>query len=294
MKYFSSTEDLKLFEIEVTQRISQSNIRNFLLSFFKIQNITYKNSDKIFLNYIKELKLYQIFFFNEEEKYFDFQIFEQYYKNIKTEDSIDLYICNNFFCLYKNGEFYYLQKITLEISNDEFIEFINKKFNIQLTNYKFIDDETLNELRDSYLKQTNKRVLKVITLEKNHGFYFYILYVVILINIAILYLSFDSSIEEKTDVIDNNLQIEKLKKEYEFLSLEEKITPLLEKLDSNNLELISLEFNQSRLKMVIKSSFKDEIYSFLEENRNILLSSSIHYLENQNLYEVVVNVKLFK
>ena len=52
MNNFSSLENLTLFEIEVTQKISDSNIRNFLLSFFKIQNFTYKDTDKIFLSYI--------------------------------------------------------------------------------------------------------------------------------------------------------------------------------------------------------------------------------------------------
>lgn len=111
MNNFSSLEKLTLFEIEVTQKISDSNIRNFLLSFFKIQNFIYKDTDKIFLSYIDELKIYQLLIFNEEEKYFDFQLFEEYYKEIEIENSIDLYICNNFFVCIKMENFTIYKKL---------------------------------------------------------------------------------------------------------------------------------------------------------------------------------------
>lgn len=293
MNNFSSLENLTLFEIEVTQKISDSNIRNFLLSFFKIQNFTYKDTDKIFLSYIDELKIYQLLIFSEEKRYFDFQLFEEYYKEIKVENSIDLYICNNFFCLYKNGEFYYLQKIILEISNDELFEYINNKFDNKINEYKFITEDEIIQLRERYLNNPKKKELKLTTLKKNYGFYFYIVYIFILINVAVLFFLFDFNVEEKTNNIDANLQIEILKKEHQFLSFEEKISLLLKKIDSNNLDLTSLEFNQNRLKIVLNSSNKESIYSFLEENKAIFLSSSINFLENKNLYEVVVNVKLF-
>lgn len=293
MNDFSSLENLTLFEIEVTQKISDSNIRNFLLSFFKIQNFTYKDTDEIFLSYIDELEIYQLLIFSEEKRYFDFQLFEEYYKEIKVENSIDLYICNNFFCLYKNGEFYYLQKIILEISNDELFEYINNKFDNKINEYKFITEDEILQLREKYLNNPKKKELKLTTLKKNYGFYFYILYIFILINIAVLFFLFDFNVEEKTNNIDANLQIEILKKEHQFLSFEEKISLLLKKIDSNNLDLTSLEFNQNRLKIVLNSSNKENIYSFLEENKAIFLSSSINFLENKNLHEVVVNVKLF-
>ncbi|CAM3547480.1 hypothetical protein [Arcobacter aquimarinus] len=293
MNNFSSLEKLTLFEIEVTQKISDSNIRNFLLSFFKIQNFIYKDTDKIFLSYIDELKIYQLLIFNEEEKYFDFQLFEEYYKEIEIENSIDLYICNNFFCLYKNGEFYYLQKIILEISNDELFEYINNKFGNKINKYKFISENEMVRLKDKYLNNPKKKELKLINLRKKYSFCFYILYIFILIKVMVLYFFFNFNIEEKNNDIDNNLQIEIFKKEHQFISFEEKISLLLEKIDSNNLDLISLEFNQNRLKIVLNSDIKENIYSFLEENKAIFLSSSINFLENKSLYEVVINVKLF-
>ncbi|MEZ4693931.1 MAG: hypothetical protein R2837_08055 [Aliarcobacter sp.] len=114
-----------------------------------------------------------------------------------------------------------------------------------------------------------------------------------MIKVMVLYFFFNFNIEEKNNDIDNNLQIEIFKKEHQFISFEEKISLLLEKIDSNNLDLISLEFNQNRLKIVLNSNIKENIYSFLEENKAIFLSSSINFLENKSLYEVVINVKLF-
>ena len=100
-------ESFDFFEFEVSERIENKNLKNFLLSSLKLKNKILEKSDKLYLTYIEELKLYQLFILKHPFKQFEFLIFQQFYKESNQEISFDLYIYDKFFCLYKNSNFYY-------------------------------------------------------------------------------------------------------------------------------------------------------------------------------------------
>ena len=136
MQNFSSTSQINFLEIEVSEEIDIKNLKKFISTSLSLNNKHLTSKDRIYLNYIKELKQYQIFILGKEYKYFDFQVFEQFFDKKDEYNEYNLYICNNFFTLYKNGICYYFQNIDGNIKNNEFLEYINKRFFLEIKSIK--------------------------------------------------------------------------------------------------------------------------------------------------------------
>lgn len=293
MIIYSPLNQQNFLEIEVTEKIKEKNLKKFINSSLKINNFDIKKSDKIFTTYIEELNIYQIFILENDYKYFEFQVFELFYKD-EIKKSFDLYLCEDFFCLFKNGSFYYFQRFSLNLPIEEFIEFLNKKFSIKIENYRRFDNNDFEKLKNEYLKSDIKTSFKPINKKSNYEFYFYIFYLIILI---ILFYSFyleKITIKNSEFVSNDFVSSKELKNKYQFSSFYENLDLLLKKIESENLDLISYEFKENSQKIVLISNSKENIYAFLEKNKNYLLSSSFNFLENKNLYEVVIYVKLSK
>ena len=293
MIIYSPLNQQNFLEIEVTEKIKEKNLKKFINSSLKINNFDIKKSDKIFTTYIEELNIYQIFILENDYKYFEFQVFELFYKD-EIQKSFDLYLCEDFFCLFKNGSFYYFQRFSLNLPIEEFIEFLNKKFSIKIENYRRFDNNAFEKLKNEYLKSDIKTSFKPINKKSNYEFYFYIFYLIILI---ILFYSFylEKITIKNSEFLSNDFVSSKeLKNKYQFSSFYENLDLLLKKIESENLDLISYEFKENIQKIVLISDSKENIYAFLEKNKNYLLSSSFNFLENKNLYEVVIYVKLSK
>lgn len=171
---------------------------------------------------------------------------------------------------------------------------MNKKFSIKIENYRRFDNNDFEKLKNEYLKSDIKTSFKPINKKSNYEFYFYIFYLIILI---ILFYSFyleKITIKNSEFVSNDFVSSKELKNKYQFSSFYENLDLLLKKIESENLDLISYEFKENSQKIVLISDSKENIYAFLEKNKNYLLSSSFNFLENKNLYEVVIYVKLSK
>lgn len=292
MKNILPQEKLTLLEIEVSEKIDNKNLKNFIFTNFKLKNITTNKKDKTFLIYIKELKKYQIFILNEKYDFFEFQVFEQFYENKEEFGKVDLYLNEDFLCLYKNSKIYYYQKLNQIIQKDELIEFLNKKFQINIDNFKQIDKNEIEKLKNSYLEKNIKQNLSFLNLNQDYGFVFFVLYLFV----VLIFSFFIFSNEEKIEQIENKeeINIDILKHKYKFQSFQEKLDLIFQDINTNSLDLQSLEFKQNRLKLILTSSKKEDLYQFLEKNNKNITFSSINLLENSNLYEAVIDAKIFE
>lgn len=293
MIIYSPLNQQNFLEIEVTEKIKEKNLKKFINSSLKINNFDIKKSDKIFTTYIEELNIYQIFILENDYKYFEFQVFELFYKD-EIKKSFDLYLCEDFFCLFKNGSFYYFQRFSLNLPIEEFIEFLNKKFSIKIENYRRFDNNDFEKLKNEYLKSDIKTSFKPINKKSNYEFYFYVFYLILLITLFYFFYLEKITIKNSEFVSNDFVSSKELKNKYQFSSFYENLDLLLKKIESENLDLISYEFKENSQKIVLISDSKENIYAFLEKNKNYLLSSSFNFLENKNLYEVVIYVKLSK
>ena len=291
-KYISSDQIITL-ELDVSEEIDNNSLRNFVLTSLNLNNKEYSANDLIYTTYIKELKQYQILLINNKFSKAEFQVFELFYKD--KAEGLDLYLCDKFFCLYKNGVFYYYQAIEFSLTIDEFLDFISKKFNTNVNNYKKIEVEELEELKNEYLQSKKKSSLKNINKKRNNSFIFYLIYLFLLVYICIYYIEQNSTNNvEKPIPNTSNLDYEKFKKEHTFISLENDFNKIFESINKHSLEIISFEYKKAKIKMILNSQIKDDLYLFLNEYKKSLISSSVYFDEKKELYEVRAYVNLYK
>ncbi len=291
-KYISSDQIITL-ELDVSEEIDNNSLRNFVLTSLNLNNKEYLANDLIYTTYIKELKQYQILLINNKFSKAEFQVFELFYKD--KAEGLDLYLCDKFFCLYKNGVFYYYQAIEFSLTIDEFLDFISKKFNTNVNNYKKIEVEELEELKNEYLQSKKKSSLKNINKKRNNSFIFYLIYLFLLVYICIYYIEQNSTNNvEKPIPNTSNLDYEKFKKEHTFISLENDFNKIFESINKHSLEIISFEYKKAKIKMILNSQIKDDLYLFLNEYKKSLISSSVYFDEKKELYEVSAYVNLYK
>ena len=293
MQNFSSTSQINFLEIEVSEEIDIKNLKKFISTSLSLNNKHLTSKDRIYLNYIKELKQYQIFILGKEYKYFDFQVFEQFFDKKDEYNEYNLYICNNFFTLYKNGICYYFQNIDGNIKNNEFLEYINKRVFLEIKSIKEIEKNYLEDLKIKYLKNNKKNLLKMINLRNDYSFRIYLFYITLLFFLFVFF-NLNNEFEEKGQLQKEEATLlERIKNDFKFISLENKIKPIFESIAKYDLTLNSFEFKENSIKITMTASQRNPFYLFFEENKDILLSSSINYIENKNIYEAVINVRIF-
>lgn len=293
MSTFIPLTQLISFEVNVSEEIDYKNLKDFILTSFQLNNKKYEKKDLIYITYLEELNQYQIIAVNEKYENIIFQVFELFYE--KESIGFDLYIGDNFFCLYKNGSFYYYQTMEFILPIDEFLAFINKKFNTKIDNYKKIEKNELENLKIEYLSQNRKTNLKNINKEVNHSFKFYALYLFLLIFLfSNFLLNEENKIKEFNVQNKHTLELEKFKNEHIFISFEQNFNQILQNIRKHNLIISFLEYKQNNLKIIVTTSNKNDLYAFLNDYKLGLNSSSINYNETKNIYELVTNVSLFK
>jgi len=292
MAPFASSKDILIVDFETSEKIDEKYLKSFILSNLKLKNIALNPNDTIYINFIENINEYQIFIVDNSFLFFEFEVFSLY-KN-KENAKFELFICEDFFVIFKNSHFYYYQKISENINQDDFLQFLNKKFKIQINNIHQINKEMLETLKSEFLKivpkKHSKEPLKKLELKINLSFYIYIFYILIVIFCVFYYYENSIKIDEKGQDIVN---IEEIKSKFVFSSFEERFYEILENIDKNKLELISFEFRQNRAKIVVNHKNKDNINLFLESCKNVI-SSSINFLDDSKSFEATIDVEFSK
>lgn len=284
-------------EIDVSEKIDSKNLKEFILSSFELNNITYNQNDSVYVNYLIEPNQYQIIIIDNKYKNAIFQIFELLYSQNtnKNIESFDLYLCEDFFCIYKNSQFYYYQNIELNLPVEEFVSFIGKKFGTKIDNFKEVNKKELEELKKDYLEKNKKTSLKKINLKNSYAFIYYLLYLFLLIPIFMYFYINEENRVSLQKVDDNqSISIEQFKESITFKSIENDYKILLERINKYHLKIVLFEYKNNSFKIVINSKVKNDLYSFFSEYKKNLISSNIKYIEDKNLYEAVVYVRFFK
>jgi hypothetical protein len=285
---FASTNEIKSLFIDVSEEIENKNLKKFIFTSLKLNNFEINKNDFVHINFIFELKQYQVLVFPKEYKNAIFQIFELFYLDKNDLNKFDLYFTNDFFCLYKNTKFYYFQKIESHFEINELIEYINKKFTLKIDNYKIINNSQLEELKNSYLEKSFKNRVQNFNKKDDYSFKIYLFYLVVILISFVFFL--ENKDETKNSFIVEN-EFDKLKNEYVFSSFNTDFNFLIKSLQKYNLNLKSFEYKENRIKINFSTISKPDIYDLFTNLKDRLISQEINYLENEKIYEVIIYVK---
>ena len=285
---FIPINEIKSLFIDVSEEIENKNLNKFILTSLQLNNFEINKNDFIHINFINELKQYQILVFPKEYKNLIFQIFEIFYVDKTDLNNFDLYLTNDFFCLYKNAQFYYFQKIESRLEIEELIAYVNKKFIIKIDNYKIIDHSKLEELKSLYLEKKLKNKLQNFNKKNDYSFKIYLIYLIIILVPFMLFLE-NNDKSKNSFILENNF--DKLKNDYFFIPFYGNFDFLIKLFQKYNLNIKSFEYKENKIKTIFYCTSKSDIYSLFEELKNRLISQEINYLENEKIYEAIIYVK---
>lgn len=288
MLNYTPCDEIKSLFIDVSEEIKNNNLKKFIFTSLKLNNFEINKNDFLHINFIHELKQYQVLVFPKEYKNAIFQIFELYYLEGNDSDKFDLYLTNEFFCLYKNGKFYYFQNVESHFEINELIEYINKKFMLKIDNYKIIDNSELEELKNSYLEKSSKNKVQNFNRRDAYSFKIYLVYLIVILASSVFFLE-NKDETKNLSIIEN--KFDKLKNDYLFSSFNADFDFLTRLLQKHNLNLKSFEYKENRIKISFNTTSKPNIYSLFEDLKDRLISQEINYFENEKIYEAIVYVK---
>ena len=293
MSNFAQANEIKSLFIDVSEEIENKSLKKFIFTSLKSKNLIVDKNDFVHINFISELNQYQILLFPTYYKNTIFQIYELFYLDKKELDIFDLYLSEEYFCLYKNGEFYYYQDIESEILINDLIEYINKNFSLKIDNYKIINNTYQEELKNDYLEKKLNNKLVNFNSKNSHSFGIFLFYILMLIlSSSLFFLNNQINSGNKNEMVSDSY--EKLKNEHFFISFSSNFNELSNLLNKYNLTLKTLEYKENRLKIVLSTAIKSDIYSFFNELKTNLISHDINYFENEKIYESTIYVKLSK
>lgn len=293
MSNFAQANEIKSMLIDVSEEIENKNLKKFIFTSLKLKNLIINKSDFVHINFISELNQYQILIFPTYYKNAIFQIYELFYLDKNSLESFDLYLSENYFCLYKNGEFYYYQNIESEILINDLIEYINKNFSLKIDNHKIINNAYEEELKNDYLEKKLNNKLINFNSKNSHGFGIFLVYILMLIlSSCLFFLNNQIDSENKNEISSDSY--DKLKNEHIFISFSSNLNELTDLLNKYHLNLKTLEYKENRLKVILSTPIKADIYSFFNELKTNLISHDINYFENEKIYESTIYVKLSK
>lgn len=291
MLEIAPNNQIKSLLIDVSEEIENKNLKKFVSTTLNLNNIVLNKNDFLYINFISEINKYQILIFPKEFKYMVFQIFEQLYVD-KNINKYDLYLTESFFCLYKNGSFYYSQKLESKVIIEDLISYLNKIFSIKIDSYQFIDEFQQKKLEKKYLESNEKNIIQNFNIKNSHSFKIYLIYIFLLFSFCAVVFEnkLENSQKEDSEINIKN-DFEKLKKEHLFNSFSNFFNELFQIFVKYDFDLESFEYKENSLKIVFSSSLKTNIYSFFNEIKEKLISQEISYLEKEELYKAVVYVK---
>ncbi len=293
MSNFAQANEIKSILIDVSEEIENKNLKKFIFTSLKLKNLIINKSDFIHINFITELNQYQILIFPTHYKNAIFQIYELFYLDKNSLESFDLYLSENYFCLYKNGEFYYYQNIESEILINDLIEYINKNFSLKIDNHKIINNAYEEELKNDYLEKKLNNKLINFNSKNSHGFRIFLVYILTLIlSSCLFFLNNEINSENKNEIGSDSY--DKLRNEHIFISFSLNLNELTDLLNKYRLNLKTFEYKENRIKIVLSTPTKADIYSFFSELKTNLISHDINYFENEKIYESTIYVKLSK
>lgn len=290
MSFIATVLDITIVDFEVKEKINDNFLKDYISTNLNLKNIKIEKNQKIFINFVEKTKEYQLFIVDKSFKYFEYEII----KEIKEFDFIgfSLFICENFFVIFKDKKLYYLQKINQKIETSELLTFLDKKFNIDFKYIKNLSKDDLKILEDDFLrksKKSYKQELKRVNLSKDFSFYLFVLYIFIFTIFSISYFKNEYEKDFALKNIDPNMIL----KNHEFVSFEDRFYKVLKDANSTFVDIIIFDYKTDFAKIVVESPNKDNINNFLN-SFNKIEQSSINFLDDKDIFRATIDVKLSK
>jgi hypothetical protein len=297
MKSIASIYDIKNLFIPVSFEIDKKSLKKFIKTSLALNKINYLSSDKIYISYLCESKQYQIIIHSFAFTNCVFELFKLNASSINKEYSFDLFVCKDFFVVYKNNIFYCYQELNQEFTIDELSNYIRNTFKINIINIFNINNEKLDYLKKEFLQINQESEL--INLNKNTrvSFYVYIIYLILIIGslyIYIQYKNYEINKNNTTAITENNYEYEKTLNSLKYKPFYKNYESIISNIKKYKLKLTSMSYENKILKLSVSTTSKEKLFSFLNLYKNQISSNFISFDKSKKVYKCVADVEIYR
>jgi len=260
----------KNITIQTTEKISSSNIYNFLTTSIQSNDINLQINERIFYFYISESNIYEIYIISIANTYIQTyaNIFKYYYKD--KIDSIDLFITNDYFAIYKNSKLYFFKE-NKNYEIEDIKSFVKYKYKLEINNINIINKDQIKNYQEKFIIN-NKEYIKFVKPKQSKFYLYYIFYLLLLVLLVVGY-----EIKNKPKVSENNNKIV-YKKNNEI------IYDIVKLCNIYKLQIENLSYNNKyHLKIVSKN--KKNLDKFISFYKNSIKIKNIYKNKNRYILE---------
>lgn len=274
---------MKSLVVKSSSKLKKNQEKNFVITSLILNNISFLQSDYMYLLYMENIQSYEIIISNEKIELFDILLL-----NNKVLEGYTLFIIDDIFLIFNDKKPYFLQKYEEQISDIELGEYVKNRFKIELNSITSFYTEEFKTLKNINNFKKNSSVLNNINEKKYFQLKFFLFYLCLIL--IIFYLAISHKIEKNEE---NVVKRTPVKIDNNFNSFYERFEKLRFELHSNGLELKELLFEGKNLNIIFYGEKKNNIYEFLKKYNTKIDNQHIIYHKELKLYESSADVKRF-
>ena len=235
--------------------------------------------------FFKAIKSYEIYLLNNPQNTFVTapEILSSFYEN-KEISSIDLFILDNFFAVYKNTKLYCFK--TFNKSTHEDIEtYVMQTYKINLDNTYAISNKEFKKLNLLYKKQSNFKRLK-----QNNPFLFFTIFASIMLMIGLFYSYniFNASKQNNLQEYHNKIDTSKIV----YKKIVPKLIDLFKYIKIENLVTSKIVCTNTKIKLILVHGDKKKLLNFATIYSKDITIKSIEFLKDKELFSMEIEVAI--
>ena len=271
--------DSRHLTLKPTEKIGKKYFYRYLLTQLKSRDIFKEEFSHYFSGFCENSLNYEIILLNAGSKEFLYEpfVFESFYKNKPSVNSIDVFVTEGFFSLFKNGRFL-LCRLIDKVKDEELRLFISQAYALDISNIYRIDKPHLEKLKQNALVKKDNRFKK---LNPSNPFKYFILFN--LFCISLLSILLFNAYKEKTIPIPGNtpsLLQTRNNPAPNNTELVPGLALLFEYIKTNTLKIKGFELKNGKSRITLQHGDKKKLLEFNRRFKNKI--SDIHSISFDN------------
>ncbi|MEA3353852.1 MAG: hypothetical protein U9Q33_08565, partial [Campylobacterota bacterium] len=148
---FIDARDIQTTSLKVTEKIQSKYLLQFIKNNLANQELFITTNSYFYYTFLESTSTYEIIIFNHQDSFniiLEPFLFETLYKDTNPQ-GYDIFFTDNYFTVYKNGEFLLLKQIT-DVSQEDIEIYVSQTYHMDINNVTYIDKTGLGQLKEKH------------------------------------------------------------------------------------------------------------------------------------------------
>ena len=303
-KNFIPASSIKIITIDVTEKIHDNFIKDFIKTTLETNSIILDNNTYISYNFIPNNSLYEIYvvYSTLDDLLIAPDILTVFYKS-KENKTTDLFILKDFFVVFKDKKLYCFKSFQESSTHEDIKLYVTQTYKLHLDNIYIIDENKFNKLKllytndDNTVKKSNFCKLK----DDNTILAFIIFISISIIIFCILlynyYFTTHNTLSTKLTTIKNKYEHIKQTKHNKQEPINNnkvslKLIELFKYIKLKNLITQRISYERDIISLALLYKEKDKLLNFLTIYPTTTTIEGIEFIKEQGLYKMVIKIEI--